>query len=76
LICSGLLFPIAVYTYCTGLVKNVHVNPGFEVLKQRYAGRLRDRQHRYWDLKEERHLGGLVVSDALSRRSGSHLFRS
>jgi len=76
LLCSGLLFPIAAYTYCTGHVTNIHVHPGFSILKQRYASKLRDRQHRYWDLDDERWLGGLVVNDAILKRSGTHLFRN
>jgi hypothetical protein len=76
LLCSGLLFPIATYTYCTGYVTNVHVSEGFAALKQRYAPKLRERQHRYWDPENERHTGGLVISDPIARRSGAHLFRT
>lgn len=75
LLCSGLLFPVAAYTYCTGYVTSVHVHPGYAVLKQRYAKKLRDFQHRYWDIDAERWTGGIIVSDTLSKRPGSHLFR-
>lgn len=75
LLCSGLLFPIAAYSYCTDHVTSIHVHPGYSVLKQRYAIKLRDMQHRYWDADNERWSGGLVVSDALLHRPGGHLFR-
>jgi len=29
-ICSGLLFPMAAYSFCTGYVHNVHVSPQFQ----------------------------------------------
>src|SRR5467141_3622389 len=42
-LCSALLFPMACYVYCTGYVHNLHVRPGFAVLKARYGGRLERR---------------------------------
>ena len=75
LLCSGLLFPIAAYTYCHGIVESVHVHKGYEPLKQRYAQKLRDLQHRYWDDDEKKWSGGVIVSDSLTKRPGSHLFR-
>jgi len=75
LLCSGLLFPIAAYTYCTGHVTNIHVSPGFSALKQRYISRLKDRQHRYWDYENEKHVGGIIVNDGIAKRTGAHLFR-
>jgi hypothetical protein len=74
LLCSGLLYPIACYSYCTGHVQNVHVNPGFAVLKTRYGVRLRGLQYRYWDGSSARWRGGIVVSDKLAARNGGHLF--
>lgn len=72
LLVSGLLFPIATYTYCTGYVDNIHVDPGYRMLKERYGVRLRDLQHRY-DLSG-RWLGGIVTSDPLGYRHGGYLF--
>ena len=34
-VCSGLLYPIACYAYCTGHVNNVHVQPGASRLRHR-----------------------------------------
>lgn len=74
LLCSGLLFPIAAFSYCTGHVRNIHVDPGYRTLKDRYGNKIRDLQYRYQDIGSGRWLGGIVVSDPLSRRHGGHLF--
>lgn len=62
LLCSGVLFPLAAYTYCTGHVNNIHVNPGYAVLKNRYGTKLRALQHRYYDGESNEWLGGIVTS--------------
>ncbi|MEE8395464.1 MAG: DUF3800 domain-containing protein, partial [bacterium] len=73
LLCSALLFPIAAYSYCSGRISNVHVDPGFSTLKNRYGPKIEELQYQYHDdtgaLK-----GGLVVSDPLTHRDSSHLF--
>ncbi len=73
LLCSALLFPMATHCYCTGYVKNVHVDPGFGALAERYGTRLYAMQHRYED-DDERRRGGITVSDPLGHRSGKALF--
>ncbi len=75
LLCSGLLFPIAAFTFCTGYVHNRHVESGYAALKTRYAARLRQLQHRHQNQAAGRWLGGIVVSDPLGQRSGSNLFK-
>lgn len=72
LLCSGILFPVAAYSYCTGYVNSVHVSPGFAALKERYGEKLRDLEHRYD--KDGRRVGGIVVSDGLVGRSSRILF--
>ncbi len=74
IVCSGLLYPIACYAYCTGRVNNVHVQSGASELRRRYGQRLKDLQHRYHDAGAGRYVGGVVVSDALDQRSGSLMF--
>jgi len=74
LICSALLFPIAAYSYCSGAITNVHVSPGYSVLKSRYGSKLQNLQHQYLD-PFGKWKGGIVVSDPLTHRDGSHLFR-
>jgi hypothetical protein len=64
------LFPISAFTYCTEHVNNLHVHPGYGGLKERYAKRRRDLQHRYRDPDTGRWLGGGVVWHLDGRPSG------
>lgn len=73
LLCSALLFPMAVHSYCSGHVTNIHVRPGYEILKRRFGSVLKALQHRYQD-ENLRWRGGVTVSDELQRRSGGLLF--
>jgi hypothetical protein len=72
LLCSALLYPMATYTYCTGHLTSVHVQPGHSLLQRRYGDRLRRLQYRYHD--GYRHRGGITVCDELGRRPGGVLF--
>jgi hypothetical protein len=72
ILCSTLLFPIAAHTYCTGHVQSVHVDPRFGDVRRRFGPALDDLQYRYQD-GTGRWRGGLVVSDAIGRRSGAGL---
>ena len=72
IVCSGLLYPIACYAYCTGHVNNVHVQPGASRLRNRYGRQLKGLQHRYLD--RGRYIGGVTVADHLSQRSGALMF--
>ncbi len=74
LVCSALIFPLAVHTYCAGHVQNIHVRPGYFRLKDRYGTRLKAMQHRYEETVGGRWIGGLMVADAIQKRSGRHLF--
>ena len=74
ILCSAILSPIAAYSYCSGHVNNVHVDPGFSLLKARYGTFLQQLQYRYQD-DDGRWRGGIVVSDSISQKSGSHLFQ-
>lgn len=73
LICSAIVFPLAVETYCRGHVTNVHTR-NYGPLKSRYRQRLQSMQYRYQD-STGRWRGGLTVSDAISQQSGGLLFR-
>ena len=75
-VCSGLLYPIACYAYCTGHVNNVHVQSGASRLRRRYGQQLKELQHRYYDVGARRYDGGLVVSDHANQRSGALMFGS
>lgn len=74
-VCSGIVFPIAVETYCRGILNSIHVRDGFDQLKTRYADRLRMLQFRYQD-ESGASKGELVVSDGLTKRPGGLLFRT
>jgi hypothetical protein len=73
LLVSAILFPMATYTYCTGHVTNIHVQPKYSLIKERYRGPLKDLQFRYREASTRRR-GGITVSDTLSQRPGGALF--
>ena len=75
LLCSALLWPMAIDAYCGSIPGNVHVKPGYGVLRQRFGPRIKALQFQYADLANKR-AGGLIVSDPLGQQSTAHLFRS
>lgn len=74
LVCSGLLFPIACFAYCSGHVNNIHVQPRAAELRLRYGQQLKALQYRYYDATLNRYRGGFTVSDAIGHQSGSRMF--
>ncbi len=74
LVCSALLFPMAVHNYCTGHIANIHVRPGYEQIVARYGKRLKGLQHRFQGASGKWQ-GGITVHDALATRPGGLLFR-
>jgi len=75
LLCSAFLFPIAVFTYCSGYVNNIHVRLGYGPLKIRYGTALQSLQFRYRELEGGKWRGGLTISDPIGKRSGGLLFK-
>jgi hypothetical protein len=75
LLCSALLFPMAMHVYCSGKIQSVHVRPGYGFLHDRYAERIKNRQYRYEEPLNSRWRGGITVSDALTKRPGASLFQ-
>ncbi|MCX7021642.1 MAG: DUF3800 domain-containing protein [bacterium] len=73
LLCSALLFPMAVQTYCAGHITSVHVR-NYAALKARYMTHLRRSQFRYQD-PSGWWRGGFTVSDEIAHRNGAELFR-
>lgn len=57
LLLSAIIVPIAAHTYRMGVISNVHVKPGYAVLKCEFAARLKEMQHRYQD-REGKWRGG------------------
>jgi hypothetical protein len=73
-ICSAILTPIAVHTYCIGHVESLHVRPEYSRIKTKFKDTIKLLQHRYTD-ETHRSRGGLIVSDAIRHRPGGLLFR-
>ena len=73
-VCSAIVTPIAVHTYCAGHVANLHVRPDYATIKERFSGTVRKLQHRYQEASG-RDRGGLVVADGIGRRPGGLMFR-
>lgn len=74
IVCSGFIFPMATYSYCSGYIQSSHVSPRYSYIKKRYATRLEALQYRYPDCNGKWR-GGITTSDGLSQRPGSTLFR-
>lgn len=72
-LCSSVLFPMAVRTYCSGYINNVHVNEHYQKLKEMYSERLKNIQYRYFE--NGRYRCGITLTDGLGQRSGGLLFR-
>jgi hypothetical protein len=77
LVCSGLLFPMAVDAFCAGAVKSVHVRPGYGVLRARYGQRLEGLQYRVQEVTQvpPRDTGGIMVDDQIGKQSRYVMFR-
>jgi uncharacterized protein DUF3800 len=73
ILCSALLASIAGQTYCAGYVQNIHADPGYALIKQRYGTRLRALQYRYPDATGKWR-GGITVSDGIAQRSSAIMF--
>jgi len=75
LICSAVIFPMATYSYCYGVVRNVHVHGRYEMIKEMFGSRLRSRLYTYRDGNGKLR-GGLTVSDQLQQRPSHALWGS
>ncbi len=73
-VCSGVITPMTIATYCSGHVNNLHVRPGYSDLKARYQERIKPLLFRYQEANG-RWRGGITVSDAIAQRPSSLLFR-
>lgn len=73
LLASAVLFPVSTATYCAGHIANVHVQPRYDLIRERYKAILKQQQFRYAEANG-RWRGGVTVSDAIAGRSGGALF--
>jgi hypothetical protein len=71
-LCSALLFPMAACTYCLGHVHSVHVQASHIGLKRTFGARLRALQYQYQETGKWK--GGIIVNDAIGRKSVSAMF--
>jgi len=74
-LCSAIICPMAINTYCAGHINSVHVRPRYAGIKAEYARAIRSMQHRYQEASGQWR-GGIVVSDPIAQRPGSLLFQS
>lgn len=77
LICSALLMPFAVNVYCQDKaeeLRNKHVQPSYEKLRDKFWRRVGGLQYRYMDDQKGYKVGGVWVTDGLGSKSGRHLF--
>lgn len=74
-VCSALLFPLAIQTYCRGVVNNLHVRD-YSYLQDRFTVRLDALQYRYTDGYGHRAktTGGITVDDKIGHRPRSEMF--
>lgn len=72
LVASTLAFPMAAFAYCPS-GQGPHYSSRYGGVRSSFGLRLRQRQFRYRD-ETGRWRGGLIVSDRIAHRPGSHLF--
>ena len=76
LVCSGLLFPMAIDAYCRGRLTGTHIRRGYDVLRKRFGLRLEGLQYRIADADQakKRLVGGIMVDDQIGYRPRASLF--
>ncbi len=74
LLASAFVTPISINTYCEGQIQSVHIRPNYLKIKSKYKSWLKDIQYRYQEASG-RSRGGIIVSDALTKRPGGEMFR-
>jgi len=75
LLASALIVPMAVHTYCTGHIANVHVQPGHSRIRAKFTTRMQQLLYRYRDTQGIWR-AGITVSDALQQRPSSEMFKN
>ncbi len=76
LLCSALLFPMAIDAFCEGHLTSCHVRVGrYRVLRTRFGADIRHFQHRYQQPGNGFWRGGIRVENRLTAVPGADLFR-
>ena len=73
MVASTLVFPMAAAAYAPARPGNPHSSVRYADVRATFGAQLRSLQHRYRD-ENGRWRGGIVVSDPVGGRSGTHLF--
>lgn len=74
LLCSALLFPLAIQAYCRGILQGIHIRDYGE-LRHRFTERLEKMQVRRPDPhNNKRRIGGIIVDDKLQHRLRKEMF--
>jgi hypothetical protein len=73
LLTSAIIYPIATHLYCTGYVRNCHVNPADATIHARYKNRLKRLQYSPKIKGAIRH--GIEVSDRHAAKTSFEIFR-
>lgn len=73
IICSALLFPLAVHAYCRPAMQNLHMRD-YSYLRDRFTDRLDALQVRYHESPGAKLTGGVIVDDKIGRRPRSEMF--
>jgi hypothetical protein len=74
ILASALLFPMACASYCNSLLANVHIDPAYDTIRERYGARLRLLENRYLNA-DGRKVGGVRVTDHMNRQPSLALYR-
>lgn len=73
LITSAVIYPIATNVYCTGIVKNCHVDPMDTTIRRRYKKRLKRLQ--FTTSRQGKNLFGITVNDPHRALTALEIFR-
>ncbi len=75
LLCSALLFPLAIQAYCQGIIQGIHMRD-YSELRERFTTRLEAMQVRKPDPdpRQSRFVGGVMIDDKLAHRQRRTMF--
>lgn len=74
LLCSSIIYPIVATSFLTTTTYQPNfVKPKYAEVKHNFAARIKNMQYRY--IYQGKPMGGLIVSDPVSKKHGGYLFR-
>jgi Protein of unknown function (DUF3800) len=76
LLCSALLFPMAIDAFCLGVLTSCHVRGNnYRVLREKFGATISHLQHRYLDAASQLWRGGIFTKNALTTTHPKYLLR-